>query len=312
MLINNIGNVDFADNPTFADLVLMPLLQLGNDVTIVSGFVPSYVNRTLESLVEMEQAATSVGSFQFVWCLPVLKDAPSTMQAVAEHVATSGVREDFDFLALLKRARALNMRVTLQVLVPTRGAMITRSAIGLISDGSSRVAFIDELSGDNNSAIHLTRSWVEDELVMTDRFEDLVHGAAHDSWAEVVRLSDVDADSLLNMTSTHSLFERVKADPQSDDFGQGADRFDDPARQNIEVKTEEDLAHLGSSEDLSDAWLYDFSFEDEVFFEERRERLGARQHASPASAEILEIVGDATYQCWCGNDYSIRWGCTES
>jgi hypothetical protein len=314
MLSNNIGAVDYADNPTFADLVLMPLLRLGNHVTIVSGFVPSYVNRTLERLVEQEPPATPVGSFQFVWCLPALEDAQSTMQAVAQHVATSGAREDFAFLSLLERARAKNMEVSLQILVPTRGARITRSAIGLISDGSgdsNRVAFIDELSGDDNSAIHLTRSWVEDELVMTDRFEDLVYGAVHDSWAEVVRLADVDGDALLKLTVTHS-FLTQKTERDSDDFGQGADRDASSEPKNLQEKQGDDTDLLDIDVDFLDWRLFDFSSDDEDFFEGRRERLGDRQHASPASAEILEIVGDATYQCWCGNDYSIRWGCTEN
>lgn len=41
-----------------------------------------------------------------------------------------------------------------------------------------------------------------------------------------------------------------------------------------------------------------------------RDRL-ERPHAAPASSDILNLVGDINYQCWCGNEYSIREGCAD-
>ena len=337
MLKDHIGHVDFADNPTFADLVLQPLLALGNNVSIVSGFIPSYMRRALESLATT--ASPSFGEISMVLCLPALSEGDTSLRAVARHLLTQGTSDVKTFFETVERSQVQGLSCRFQILVPSRGAVITRSAIGTISDSddsSMQVGFIDELAGDGNSPIHLSRSWIESEANVTERFEDLVHAATNDSWADVERLKDINLSEFLALLSDPNT-------PEAEDSA-GVEITRPPLAQSI---SEPRLTGLrdspadedGSDEDGNDSLLVEDDFDlileavemadgdvdgffemfygdpDQVheledFVAARRDSGAWRQHAAPASAEVLEIVGDRRAECWCGSDYGIREGCT--
>ncbi len=345
MLRNNISDVDFADNPFFADLVLIPLLRLGNAVSMVSGFVPSYVNRTLERIIEVRPSAP--GKFTFVLCLPALPASTSALHAIAGHVAAEQMVETKTLIELVGKGVSVGLPFEIQILVPSRGAVITRSSIGVIEDqqdDSARVGFIDELAGDNNSLIHLSRSWVGEEAAATERFEDLVYAAINNSWESVERVADFDLGQLADLIG-----EVKPGTPPADEHSETApppptppaarsaaeksnNRFEDPALDLLDdgfanddyddlVDVEADFDEIMGIVELSDGEVdsifnafYGDPSQTQLLGDFARARSRGRlerPHAAPASAEILNLVGDINYQCWCGNEYSIREGCAD-
>jgi hypothetical protein len=250
-------------------------------------------------------------------------------------------------IELVGKGALSGLPLEIQILVPSRGAVITRSAIGVIEEQGDlldRVGFIDELAGDDNSAIHLSRSWVDEEEAVTERFEDLVYAAINNSWESVERVADFDPGELA------SLIDEVKLGiPDADDANTAAaplpnlsNRRTDAAEQNtvtdpsgleteFDVFANDDYAELVDVEadfqDIMDVVELSDGEVDSVFNAfygdpaqtqllgdfaraRSRDRL-ERPHAAPASADILNLVGDITYQCWCGNEYSIREGCSD-
>lgn len=321
MLKNHVRDLDFADNPTFSDLVLSPLLQLGNNVSMVSGFVPSYVVRTLERMVSLNSAPS--GKMTFVLCLPALPFDEIELRAVAHHLVAESPDDLKPLFVLAQNAVAQGLPFDLQVLVPSKGAVITRSAIGLIEDTeavSNRVGFIDELAGDDNSAIHLSRSWVEQEEEVTDRFEDLVHAAINDSWSSVSRLVDIDFDELLTYmgeapkhvskpTQPVAVRTAVVVDEDDDDDLGVVDDLDAEFDELVELV---DMAD-GEIDEVFTAFYSDPTQTAKLWdLASARSRGGwVRPHASAVSMEILELAGDVTNQCWCGNEYLISQGCPD-
>jgi hypothetical protein len=322
VLKNNVRELDFADNPTFADLVLGPLLQLGNNVRVVSGFAPSYVVRTLERMVSLPSAPS--GKMTFVLCLPALPYDEIGLRAVAQHLVGQSSDDWQPLFKLARNAVDQGIPFEIQMLVPSKGAVITRSAVGLIEDTeaiTNRVGFIDELAGDNNSAIHLSRSWIAEEEDVTDRFEDLVHAAINDSWSSVSRLVDIDFDELLTymgeapqetVLPTHAVpvptaIATFEVDGDDDD-----DSVDDLDAEFEELVELVELAD-GEIDDVFTAFYSDPSQTAKLWdLASARSRGGwVRPHAAAVSLEILELAGDVTNQCWCGNEYSISQGCPD-
>jgi hypothetical protein len=338
MLDRDISEVDFADNAAFADLVLVPLLRREHSVSLVSGFVPSYVNRTLEQL--NEGGVQTSGKFTFVLCLPALPDNSSSLTAIAKHVAADEANETTEFFELASRAYSLGLRLEVQLLVPSRGSVITQSAIGLVQDAgktSHRVGFIDRLAGDDNSAIHLSRSWVGDEEDVTDRCDDLVHAATKDSWAAVDRIVNFDIDRLLSLirearngsfqspvptrNSVSSKNEGVlptktiQSDPEPEIVGYSNEDFDEQLDELGDFDRIVELVEMsdGEIDEVFTAFYGDPS-QTETLWDIAQSRFydrWSRRHPGPASSEMLGLVGDMTTQCWCGNEYSIREGCSD-
>jgi hypothetical protein len=327
LLKDHIGHVDFADNSSFADLVLVPLLALGNKVRIVSGFIPSYLNRALEAVNDLD--SPKLGELSVVLCLPALPEAGTSLSAVANHLASQGLTDVKAFVDLVGAGSEKGLPLKLQILVPSRGAVITRSAIGTISDpqdSSQQVGFIDELAGDDNSPIHLSRSWVENEAHVTERFEDLVHAATFDTWSEVERLQDINIAEFQSLLADPNLaagFQKPPTQPEIS-FPQktateviflGLAEDDD-----VPISVEDDFDLIVEAVEMSDGdvdGFFEMFYGDpnqvhelEDFVAARRNSGTWRQHAAPASAEVLEIVGDRRAECWCGADYGIREGCT--
>lgn len=318
MLKNNVRDLDFADNPSFADLVLGPLLQLGNNVSVVSGFVPSYVLRTLERLVSLDSAPS--GKMTFVLCLPALPYDDMGLEAVAQYLVAQSADDLQPLFKLARNAVERGVPFEIQMLVPSKGAVITRSAVGLIEDTeavSNRVGFIDELAGDDNSAIHLSRSWITEEEEITDRFEDLVHAAINDSWSSVSRIVDIDFDELLTYMGEDSKRSPRPSLPVSVPAAVDVHEDDEDVVDDLDEDFDEllELVELadGEIDDIFTAFYSDPSQTANLWdLASARSRGGwARPHATAVSQEILDLAGDVTNQCWCGNEYSISQGCPD-
>jgi hypothetical protein len=312
---------------------------------MVSGFVPSYVNRTLERIIEVRPS--DPGKFTFVLCLPALPASTSALHAVAGYVAAEQMQDFKKLIELAGKGVSAGLPIEIQILVPSRGAVITRSSIGVIedqADPSVRVGFIDEFAGDNNSLIHLSRSWVDEEAAVTERFEDLVYAAINNSWASVERIAGFDPEELSfligdvkpssprteeqDATAPPSL---TQPDPRGGSVTQNS-RLDNSDTEplidgfaNDEyaelVDVDADFREIMEIVELSDGevdLVFNAFYGDpsqtqllgDFAIARSRDRL-ERPHAAPASSDILNLVGDISYQCWCGNDYSIREGCAD-
>lgn len=331
MLQSHISEVDFADNPNFADLTLFPMLSLGHDVRIVAGFLPSYVSRALELLGARNVAGN--GNLNIVFCLPAKKVGETNTEAVLRSLLEkSNIAEITAFVDRVRTAQEREVRFSIQFLIPVHGAVITNSAIGLISDRadpSKLVGFLDEFAGDDNSPIHLARTWREDELDIALRFEDLVHAAEKDSWSMVQRVSNIDfaqISALIKTTPTRNspLIETAQT-PTPTAVIPGDPQPSTPAPTQPELDVELDphdadfdellsLLELsdGDSEDLIAMFYGDLSrVKDLHDFINNRNRLSGsgRMHAGPANADVAAYIGGAETTCWCGNEYSIREGC---
>jgi len=337
MLKNHVSEVDFADNPNFADLTLAPLIALGHNVRIVTGFLPSYLSRTLSLLLSYPEKRTVTMSV--VFCLPPRLELENDVQAITRALmAKSSKSEVSDFVRLATEARMHGIGIRTQFLIPSKGAVITGSAIGLITDrddSTQLVGFIDEYAGDDNSPIHLARTWIPHETEIALRFEDLVHAAENDSWSFVNRIENVDFSELARSVEQFSELR----DPANVDGGGNSARTElpdavssnqpdgdegselplDELAPNDDNEFDELLALLEKSEGDSDALIAmfygDLSDVKDIhdFLNERNaiDRFGG-PHAAPVDLEIQSFVGNARFTCWCGNDYSLAEGCPEN
>ena len=162
---------------------------------------------------------------------------------------------------------------------------------------------------------------------MTERFEDLVHAATYDTWAEVERLQDINIAEFQSLLANPNLVASAPAPPAEPEIASAKEKApqvvflglaeeDDDATSSVE----DDFELIVEAVEMSDGdvdGFFEMFYGDpdqvhelEDFVAARRNSGNWRQHAAPASAEVLEIVGDRRAECWCGADYGIREGCT--
>ncbi len=326
LLRDHISQVDFSDAPSFADEVLDPLATLGYEIHFVCGFLPSYLTRVIE-LGRSDARSFERAKLNVTFCLPAIEPDEELENLIARHFLDCATSEEiFSFLDQVSLIETRRFPLSLQFLVPTKGSVITRSAIGVISDFSDQndlVGFIDEFAGDNNSPIHLARTWRGDEAEIALRFDDLVFAAENDSWALVNRVRNVDFErvrqlvSRLETTTASKIFHRDAATEVVTNFA--IEEVPNLSLDDEEVEPEEfdELMELidgaqGDSEAFITMFYGDIrkvrDVHDFVMSRQNQTKFGT-PHAEAIGQDLSEYIGDATNVCWCGNEYQVKYGC---
>lgn len=301
----------FSDSPNLSDLVLLPAVAEGHDLTIVSGFVPSYLARLVRDAVASPEIEP--GQIHVVLCAK----SPSELDD-AENLAGllmgSGLSEkelqDFliDSLNLLDEGG-----LTFELLFSHKGEEVTRSCVGMVglTDGT-HACFVDQVPGDFNSAIKFSRSWSDGlESKAGKSAAEFVHAARFDTWAGVRRLDQASSAMVMVEIARQNLLAKTSGALESQPVEDFEEEFDEIAEfeklEELLLNSDEDAEFLLTSfvnfpgERVRDlAW----------FLDDPERLLRAKQHAPALPQDLYELVGASLGTCWCGVEYDRRFGCS--
>lgn len=306
-----IDSRQFSDSPNLSDLVLLPAVAEGHDLTIVGGFVPSYLAR----LVRDVEASAEIepGQIHVVLCAKSpseLDDADSLASLMIGSGLEEKELEDFmlDTLNLLDRGG-----MTLELLFSRKGEEVTRSCVGMVglTDGSL-ACFVDQVPGDFNSAIKFSRSWSQgSESKAGKSAAEFVHAARFDTWAGVRRLDQSSSAMVMLDIARRNLLARASGaleTQQGEDF---EEEFDEIAEfeelEQLLLNSDEDAEFfLTSFVNFPGERVRDLAW----FLNDPEHLLRAKQHAPPLPQDLFELVGSSLGTCWCGVEYDRRFGCS--
>lgn len=301
----------FSDSPNLSDLVLLPAVAEGHDLTIVSGFVPSYLARLVRDVVASPEIEP--GQIHVVLCAK----SPSELddaENLAGLLTGSGLMEkelqDFmiDALNLLDEGG-----LTLELLFSRKGEEVTRSCVGMVGlvDGT-HACFIDQVPGDFNSAIKFSRSWADGvEAKAGKSASEFVYAARFDTWAGVRRLDQSSSAIVLLDIARQNLLSRASGALG----GQTSEDFEEEFDEVTEFEELEELL-LNSDEDAEFLLKTFVNFPGERvrdlawFLDDPKHLLRAKEHAPALPEDLLGLVGASLGTCWCGIEYDRRFGCS--
>jgi hypothetical protein len=300
----------FSDSPNLSDLVLLPAVASGHDITIVSGFLPSYVLKLVRDVVASPQIEP--GKIHLILCTrsgSEMEDADSLARLMLGSGLERKELEDFmvDSLSLIDEGG-----MSLELLLSRKGDEVTRSCIGKIAllDGAS-ACFVDQIPGDFNGGIKFSRTWSDGaEARAGQTAGEFVYAARYDSWAGVRRADQASASMVMLEIAQRNLLARVSGTLEPQPAIDWDDDFD-------EVAEFEELEALLASDEDSEFLLKSFinfpgeSVRDLSWFLNDPERLlRARQHAPSLPEDLYELVGASLGTCWCGIEFDRRYGCS--
>lgn len=301
----------FSDSPNLSDLVLLPAVAQGHDLTIVSGFVPSYLARLVRDVAASPEIEP--GQIHVVLCAK----SPSELhdaESLASLMAGSGLEErdlqDFmiDTLNLLDEGG-----MTLELLFSRKGEEVTRSCVGMVRlTDSSLACFVDQVPGDFNSAIRFSRSWSEGtEAKAGKSASEFVHAARFDTWSGVRRLDQSSSAFVMLDIARRNLLSKaagiIDFQPE-EDFEEEFDEIEEfQALEELLLNSDEDAEFLLTSfVNFPGERVRDLTW----FLNDPERLLRAKQHAPALPQDLYELVGSSLSTCWCGVEYDRRFGCS--
>jgi hypothetical protein len=320
---------NYPDTEFFSDQVLLPAVARGTDVTIVTGFLSSYVARLVTDVAKSPEIEP--GHISLTFCIPgqmfYQESDAARLTRFLLQTNSKSVVQGF-VVEALKLANEGGL--SLKTLIAESGSNITRSSIGLLQiDGASDfISFIDEVAGDMNSPITIARSWASGEEAddASNLGEVIVAGQTSDV-AGIRRIDAEGALKLLREIATTDLIDSIQRellqDRKSITRPKGAEKavlredFNEDEDINVEDLLEEfdDLYDLvegseGDAEDLITTYV-------------RGNLVGGRwsvrttgalkpvEHALPIPIEFVKVLHEYEGICRCGATYDRRYGCND-
>ena len=309
MLTNFIKALEHEDSPYFSDAVLLPAIGSGVDLTLITGFVPSYLQRLIEDVATSPEIEP--GRIKLLLCIPNNHESDAFDLANALHGSKLSVEQNQSFVVnALKLVDEGGLEI--ELLVSDRGGLLTYSAIGQLELDAESATFLDRLAGDHNSSLKFSRSWSDGpEKLANESVNQFVVSAKFDSHLGIRRLTSSEATDALREVATANLLAKLEMPDSIDSI----DTISQATVSEIEAELEELVeleAELQSEPDDIVAF-FDFgesNVRDLTWYLENPEKLNAFQSHAPALAEdIIEVVGNMQGQCWCGNSYDRAFGC---
>lgn len=311
MLSQQIIQIEHEDSPYFSDTVLLPAIARGQRLTLITGFIPSYLLRLVADLVASREIEP--GKIKIILCVPnnFGGDALDISSAIAKSKISAEEAEAFaiDTLRLSDEGS-----LDLEVLVSDKGGLLTFSAIGQISDDFESATFIDRLAGDNNSPLRFSRSWSEGaEKSANLAANQFVDSALGDTFSGIRRLSSSQTIAAIRDVAKNNLLSAFFT----------SDTNVVPST-HLQVTDEEIEAELNELAELEQDLILDYDetivgffpvetagVRDLTWYLDDPKRLNAfKSHAPPMPDDILTLVGTGHGQCWCGNPYDREFGCS--
>jgi hypothetical protein len=277
--------------------------------------------------------AIEPGKLTVIFCVPSnSKELVSEARLLSRYISLSAnnflvVKSFLDSSLSLARGGGLSFGA----LLSKEDQLLTPSCLGIIESGEPNsnelLGFTDTTAGDLNSPIPVQGSWVNN----TDLIESVlrvVSSALNRAFPNLLRKSHQEVVAMINEIREKGY---PKHDfPQSPGPDLGAQESRDKPRKEIQKevhRADEDGGYEpGLEEDfgieriLREVFLREAGYEDEdvaaflgepdftkLFHFDPSER----QHTPPLSAELVEIVGQGSTSCWCGESFDREQGCPE-
>jgi hypothetical protein len=163
----------YSDSPQFANELLLPALEAGRDINLVSAFAPSYLFKLVRNLASRkDQIPGYLHLTLFVrGDLKLKSEGIARLKHYLGRYAENEVQvAQFveDCLKLLTATS--NKCFELSVLHAEQKKPVTKSLMGVIFNVSTwpdMVTFIDAKAGDFNSPVSPKRSWLDEEYLET-------------------------------------------------------------------------------------------------------------------------------------------------
>lgn len=316
----------YPDTAYFSDQVLLPQLAHGTNVTVVSGFLSSYVIRLVSDVAKSPEVEP--GLIDLTFCIPGGDRAgESDAERLARYLSTLNKQKDAEEFVIQALRLADEGGLQLSCLIADAGSNITRASIGLLHEPgtlSEYVTFLDEQGGDSNSPIKIARSWAgESEKQASERLEDLINAATNDSWDRIRRLGNSESAALLREIATKNLIARISqaqtetlpkaapvvisfidedenADDFVDDVDDLIDEFDELSSfiDNYSEDAEEMINLYFTGGRIPRRWAFEESFD-----------LKPVAHALAFPESYVGMLSDYEGTCKCGMTYDRRYGC---
>ena len=325
-LRNTVFTATYPDTAYFSDQVLLPQLAHGTNVTVVSGFLSSYVIRLVSDVANSPEVEP--GLIDLTFCIPGgNRTGESDAEQLARYLSAFNKREDSEEFVVQALRLADEGGLQLSCLIADAGSNLTRASIGLLHEPGNLteyVSFLDEQGGDSNSPIKIARSWSGDsEKQAAERLEDLVNAATNDSWDRIRRLGHAESASLLREIATKSLLaetsnaevsarskpasvvisytdEDADAEDFVDDVEDLIDEFDELSSfiDNYSDDAEEMINLYFTGGRIPRRWAFEESFD-----------IKPVEHALPFPESYVGMLSDYEGTCKCGLPYDRRYGC---
>lgn len=309
MLTNFVSVLEHEDSPYFSDSVLLPAIGSGVDITLITGFIPSYLQRLIEDVATSPEIEP--GQIKLLVCIPNNHKTDALDLAAAINGSKLDKEQNESFVV-----NALKLvdegGLELEILVSDRGGLLTFSAVGQLQFQNESATFLDRLAGDHNSSLRFSRSWSEgQEKVANESVNQFVVSATLDSHSGIRRMTASEATDALREVAAANLLAQMELPDTSPIVDNAPNVTDDEIEAEFEELEELENELLSDGEDIVAFFDYgDANVRDLTWYMENPEKMNAFKGHAPALADsILEVVGNRQGQCWCGNTYDRAFGC---
>ena len=317
----------YPDTAYFSDQVLLPQLARGANITVVSGFLSSYVIRLVSDAAKSPEIEP--GLIDLTFCIPGgNRTGESDSKQLARYFSAFNDANDVEEFVIQALKLSDEGGLRFSCLIADAGSNLTRASIGLIhepGDLNNYVSFLDEQGGDSNSPIKIARSWAgESERNASERLEDLINAATNDSWDRIRRLGNSESAALLRQIAVGSLLEDVSQEKPEPKVKPAKVVIPYVEEDDDAADFEDDIDELNAEFDELSSFLDNFSDDAEeminIYFTGGRiprrwefdEPTGLKpvEHALPFPESHVAMLSEYEGVCKCGESYDRRFGCS--
>lgn len=326
-LKDTVFTATYPDTAYFSDQVLLPQLAHGTNVTVVSGFLSSYVIRLVSDVAKSPEVEP--GLIDLTFCIPGgSRTGESDAEQLARYLSAFNEQTDAEEFVIQALRLADEGGLQFSCLIADAGSNITRASIGLLHEPGNLndyVTFLDEQGGDSNSPIKIARSWAGgSEKQASERLEDLINAATNDTWDQIRRLKNAASATLLREIATNNLIAKVATaentvapkptlvaipyedeDDIAEDFVDDVDELFDEFEElssfvdNYSDDAEAMINLYFTGGRIPRVWTFEESF-----------RIKPVEHALPFPDAYVDMLSDFEGVCKCGLRYDRRYGCS--
>lgn len=298
----------YEDAPELSDQLLLPNLAIGNNIFLISAFVPSYVQRVIRDLATSPEIEPGHLSITFYVPGNLVRESEGIgrfrdylIKGCESRVAASEFVDDC--LQLMEEG---GLSIQIAHGPGHRGA--GKGCLGVFTDPNSEdyVAIEDAKGGDYNSPVRPKRSWLPEEVELAEKVLWRVNRVLEASQENSYLVDWNDSARWLSLLGrwfeeNQSAAGAVKAETASDDLE--------------EVWSDDDF-FAGFVEDAeSFGWSDENDLEEIVEFFSAGYSVGVSEseielhHVPPMPELVANLVGLAKAECVCGRTFNRIYGC---
>lgn len=315
------------DSPKFSEKFLVPAVEAGFQLALISPFVPSYAIDLLETLGRKSLTSSTVT------LTVVIQRGVQDIEihdlidvALSRYLGrTNSLHELRRLFSDLIRRNILN----LQFIFSSPGKELSSTCKGILVSGTSLdrryIAFHDEIPGDYNSPISLLPSWEVNFAEFARRIQDLQYVIQLNATKNSTEQTKKYITSLLEEFKPNPIKKQRKSTPAvlDDDLDDEIfDSFDN--EDTIDLTTPKLTQWLSDSythapnlfeddTELLDAYIQGNFDENADFWDGEEFDLDSYYVSTIENAHVGPVEDmDEDVSCWCGRTFAADRGCPES